>query len=470
MTRMNKISRFAAVAALAFLIAAPVFAARGKADFTRFVALGDSYGAGVESSSLNDRHQPYSWPAIVARQAGVPDFVQPLVSFPGIGPELQLNDIVSYPPVIAPAPGLGQPELLTLPRPYSNLSIPGAQVGDLTTLTGKESPSSSTAALFAQFILRGQGTAVQQALAQHPTFIAIWIGGNDLLGGALNGTPKFLTPTDKFKTAYGAMLDQLIAGAPDAGMVVGNLPTNGILPIFTTVPPVLVNPATRLPVLGPNGQPIFLVGELGDGTTAQLPPGTEVLLSCSDKLATGMGIPAALKADPNFAKLPNVGVPLPDSCTLTPAEQAAIQARAAEFNQAINDAASSRNIPVADINGLFNQFAAATGYHAGPFVFSPAYITGGLFSLDGLHLTDIGYTLFADQYIRTINQAYGTSIPLASIAQFMANNGGVFPNIITTSGLVFVPGSEWTISAEAEKAIQQWAAPAKTHKLRVVGH
>src|SRR5204862_5247580 len=75
-------------------VAAPMFAARGSANFTTFVAIGDSYGAGVQSGSLNANHQPFSWPAVIARQAGVVDFQQPLVSFPGIGPELQLVDII----------------------------------------------------------------------------------------------------------------------------------------------------------------------------------------------------------------------------------------------------------------------------------------------------------------------------------------------------------------------------------------
>src|SRR3989442_1673182 len=88
---------------LVAFLAAPLFAARGSAIFTRFVGMGDSYGAGVESASLNLNHQPFSWPAVIARQAGVSDFQQPLVTFPGIGPDLQLVDVIHYPPTILPA-------------------------------------------------------------------------------------------------------------------------------------------------------------------------------------------------------------------------------------------------------------------------------------------------------------------------------------------------------------------------------
>src|ERR1700740_1062063 len=99
---MKRIRTFALLL-LAF-VAAPLFAAaRGTADFTRFVVLGDSYGAGVESASLNVNHQQFSWPLVIARQGGAGDFQQPLVSFPGIGPELQLVDVIHFPPTILPA-------------------------------------------------------------------------------------------------------------------------------------------------------------------------------------------------------------------------------------------------------------------------------------------------------------------------------------------------------------------------------
>ncbi len=470
MTRIKSISRFAAVL-VAVLMALPAFAAaRGTANFTRFVALGDSYGAGFESGSLNQNHQPYSWPAVIARQAGAPDFQQPLVSFPGISNELQIVDIISYPPVILPAPGAGHPVNLTLARPYNNLSIPGANVNDLTTLTGAEQNPTSTAGLFAQFILRGLGTAVQQASAEQPTFIAIWIGGNDLLGSVLSGTPKALTPTDAFKTAYNKMLDQLVAANPNAGMVVGNMPTNaGSLPYLTTVPRVLINPATRQPVIF-NGAPIPLIAELGDGTVGPLPAGSFVLLPYSGQIATGYGIPSFLAADPLFASLPNIGKPLLDSWVLTPAEATQIAARAVEYNQVINDAASARNIPVADINGLFNKFASPAGYQVGPFTFTASYITGGLFSLDGFHMTDIGYTLFANQYIRAINAAYDSRIPLASITSLFANNGAFFPEQSMTSGNVFMSGMEWTLSSDASREMLQFAPPVAPHRLRAVGH
>jgi hypothetical protein len=439
------------------LIAAPLFAARGTADFTRFVVLGDSYAAGVESASLNVNHQQFSWPAVIARQAGAPDFQQPLVSFPGIGPELQLVDIIHFPPTILPASTTnGQPINLNLPRPYNNLAVPGANVADLTTLTGKQQVT-GTATAFAQFILRGLGTEVQQAIAQQPTFIAIWIGGNDALGAVESGTPAALTPLDTFKTGYNAMLDQLTAGAPNAGMVVGTIADNVLaVPFLTAVQPVIINPQTRQPLLI-NGAQVPLIADLGGGNIGALPAGSVVLLSAATKVASGFGIPPQLAQAPPFNQFPNAGKPLADSDVLTPTELATIKQRVDDFNTVITQAASARNIPVADIKGLFDRLAARdasgalVGMNVGPITLSSAFITGGAFSLDGIHMTDIGYTLFADEYIKAINDAYGTRIPLAPVTNFEQNN------ILTVSGQVFIPGEAWEMSEEAEAQIRSFA-------------
>ena len=273
----------------------------------------------------------------------------------------------------------------------------------------------------------------------------------------LAGTPALLTPVDTFRTAYNSMLDKLTAGAPSAGMVVGNIPNNVLaLPYLTSVPPVLIDPATRKPVIGPNGQPIALVADLGGGVIGQLPAGSLVLLPASSKIATGFGIPGTLASIPPFNQLPNIGKPLLDTDVLTPTETAAIIQRVNDFNTVITQAAAQRDIPVADIKGLFDRVVA--GMTIGPIALNASFITGGFFSLDGFHLTDIGYTLFADEYIKTINAAYGSAIPLAPLSDFLQNN---IPS--TTFGMSF------EVSSEAAQQMLMFA-PTVPRRLHVVGH
>lgn len=423
-----KLMKLAATAiALSIILAAPGFAARGSADFTRYVALGDSYGAGISNGSLILTHQAYSYPALIARQAGVPSctespadcFQQPLVSEPGIAPELILQSLRPV-RIVPKSTTNGSPINLSLPRPYNNLSIPGARVGDLLTLTGAQ-PATSTASRFAQFILRGLGTAVDQTNAMHATFITVWIGGNDVLGAVLAGTPAALTPLDTFTRDFNLLLDQLTAANPSAGMVVAGVADVSALPYATTIPPVLINPQTNQPVLGPNGAPIPFLADLGGGQFGLLPAGSLVLLPASALISTGYGLPEALR--PLFPTLPDVGKPLPDAAVLTPAELAVINERVAAVNAAIASAAASRDIPVVDMQSLLTRHKAGVSY--GGVRLSTAFLTGGLFSYDGFHPTDLGYALIANEFIRVINDEYDTRIPLVSITEFFQNNAPI---------------------------------------------
>ena len=469
MTRTNSFARIAAVALVAIAVAVPTFAARGKADFTTFVAIGDSYGAGYEASSLNEHHQYFGWPAIIARQVGLricqPTdtaasncFAIPLITYPGLpAGELILTPTGSG---LTQVPGSGGPAMFGFGRAYNNLSVPGYTIGAALTLTGAESTSG-----LGQVILRGRGSEVDQAISLHPTFIAMWLGGNDFLGAVSQGKPSLLTTTAAFTAAYNSALDKLIAAAPDAGFVVGNLPANfAAAPLTARIPGVIINPATNTPLLI-NNAPVPLIFDPGDGNIQPLPLGSIVLLSALPRLQGGAGIPPNFKTVPPFSALPLVGTPLTDAETITPAEQVQFGARIAEYNAAITAAASARNIAVADIKGLFDRFAASATnpIRIGPFAYTNTFATGGLFSLDGVHPSDAGYILFANEFIKAINANYGTHIPLASIALTFQNNDPATAEVLGLSVPADVAAQMTSIFNSATTA-----APAAPPRRRVV--
>src|SRR5467141_1894032 len=82
--------------AVAVLAAAP---AGAQTNFTTYVALGDSLTAGMSNGALVESHQRRSYPALLAAQAGVSAFEQPLISEPGIPTELTLVTLI--PPVVS---------------------------------------------------------------------------------------------------------------------------------------------------------------------------------------------------------------------------------------------------------------------------------------------------------------------------------------------------------------------------------
>jgi len=466
MTRIRSFVRIAAVALLALAISIPMFAARGSANFTKFVAIGDSYGAGYEAGSLNERHQVYSWPAIIAKQAGLTIcpataaatdncFAVPLISYPGLpGGELVYNGIS-----VVQVPGSGAPLMSGFGRPFNNLSVPGYTVGAVLTIKGTE-----PIAGLGLPILRGLGTEVDQAIAQQPTFIAIWIGGNDFLGAVSQGDPTKLTSKDAFTAAYNSMLDKLVAGAPNAGMVVGTLPQTFAGPPLTSRLPSVIFDSSFRPVQFPapvNGTVPFFYVPAGTTTPAAVPAGSIVLLSALSRIQQGFGIPPTLKTTPPFSLLPHTGEPLTDAEIITPAEQAAFAQGISDYNAAIVASASAHSVPVADIKGLFDRFATGVSY--GGVTLTNTFVSGGLFSNDGVHLTDIGYALFANEYIKAINAAYGSEVPVASIAQFFENNGA---NFGTGASVILTPAAASAMTSIFQETVP--AEPAK--KLRAAHH
>jgi hypothetical protein len=67
-----------------------------------------------------------------------------------------------------------------------------------------------------------------------------------------------------------------------------------------------------------------------------------------------------------------------------------------------------------DLHGLLVR-AATTGIQVGAARYSSAFLTGGLFSLDGVHPTDLAHGLIANLMIDAVNAKFGASVPHVSL-------------------------------------------------------
>lgn len=397
------------------LVAAPALA---QANFGKYVALGDSLTAGFLSGGLISGAQERSYPALLARQAGISDFQLPLASNPGIPALLAVTGFQGASPVIVPRSAAnGVPLNLTLPRPYDNLAVPGYTTADaLNVVSDPTNPLSD-------LVLRGLGTEVEQAIALQPTFVTVWLGNNDVLGAAVSGIVidgVTLTPAAQFAQDYNTILGAL-AQFTGAQMALANLPDVTALPFVNTLPPVVVNPATGSPVIGPNGQPIPLIGPNGP-----LGPNDKVLLSASGALAQGLGIPPALGGTG----------PLPDQFFLSAAEVGAIRTRTAELNGIIAQAASDFGAALIDIHGFFND-VVANGYPAGGGIeLTTDFLSGGIFSYDGVHPMPVAYAVVANLFIDAINSTFNDDIPRVSLIPFLFGPDGTAGGTIQAPGVV----------------------------------
>lgn len=410
--------RLRAGLALGLLLAGAAAAqSTGGADFSRYVAIGDSLGAGFVSGGLVADVQRHSYPSLIYQQVNgsLTGFELPTVSAPGIPSVMQLSSLV--PVVVRPAAGLGAPTNLTLPRPYSNLSVPGATADDvLNTVTDGGG--------LHDLILRGQGTQVQQALVQQPTFVTFWVS-NDALGAAVAGVViegVTLTPRAVFENRFRAITGAVAAAG--AQMALATITDVTTIPFVTTIPPVVVDPATNQPVLiGGNLVPLI-------GPGGPLVPGRDfVLLSATAELARGDGIPAALGGS---------GRPLTDFAVLSGDEVAAISARVAEFNQVIRAVATETGSALVDINATFSE-VVAEGLEVGGVEFTTDYLSGGIFSLDGVHPTPLGYAVTANIWIEAVNETFGADIPSVDLFPYLFGPFGSLGTGYPTGSPIFTP-------------------------------
>jgi len=392
---MYRTTALVSLLALVLLVPGAALAVNtGSADFTNYVSAGDSLTAGFMSGSLIDTSQLHDYPLIIATQAGVSDFEQPLVSPPGIPAILHLVGL--FPTVIVPEPGQGHPENLNLPRLYNNLAVPGETAGTMITVSS-DVPSTGKPGLH-DLILRGFGTQLEEVIGAKPTFVTLWIGNNDALGAATSGNVALLTPLPVFTHEYQTIVGA-IASMTGAKMAIANIPDVTSIPFVTTIPPFLVDPTTNQPVIF-NGNLVPLIGPKG-----LLGPGDHVLLSAGPDLAKGLGIPRPI----------GTGLPLPASDVLLAADAATIDNQIAGYNAVIQATAQQVGAAFVDANALLKELAT-TGIQVGGIPFNASFLTGGVFAYDGVHPTHFGYAFVANAFIAAINQKFGAAIPPADLS------------------------------------------------------
>jgi len=136
-----------------------------------------------------------------------------------------------------------------------------------------------------------------------------------------------------------------------------------------------------------------------------------VLLTAAGSLATGTGVPVPCGGNGN---------PLPDNLVLTAAEAASISAAVAGYNDAIASEAAARGYALVDLHGLLRQVATA-GIAIGGVTYTSAFITGGLFSLDGVHPDDLAHGLICNAMIDAVNAKFASRLPRANLAELASN-------------------------------------------------
>lgn len=408
-------------------LAAPSAPSTGTANFARYVAIGNSITAGYQNGAVYQSAQMYSYGNLIAGQVGT-TFAQPLYSDPGSGGRIEAKTLFpSFSSYINP--NVGTPINLTYSKPYNNLGVPGAAIYDFVNAYDSNScfsaianPSAPVRNPFFNLVLRNQGgsklTQWDLTKAQQPTFVTFWLGNNDILGSATNGVSTLMTPLATFAEFYNAAMDSL--KTLNVPVVVANIPDVTILPFFTTVGGQLLQQGVT-----------SVVGTKGDGSVA--------LLDLTKNFITLKG-----QAELEAGKGTSPANPLSNGVVLDSAEIVAIKTATAQFNGVIQAAAAAKDFGFVDANAKLNQIAAVSltgGYEEDGITLTVLFVTGNLFSLDGVHPTSVGHALMANEFIKVINTKYNASIPRINLASVP---GSVFFSSGPASKIVvpdFKPGT-----------------------------
>ena len=169
----------------------------------------------------------------------------------------------------------------------------------------------------------------------------------------------------------------------------------------------------------------------GSATQQNLLTGQVLVTLLGSTYATLLGQPTGkFYRDKHFSALP-AGIdttkpfgfhpqnPFPNAYVLDPGEITISNNAVASYNAIIAGLAQTFSFGLVDINTKFNQFRAAdftTGTVINGIVFKTLYVTGGLFSLDGVHPTNQAHAIVANEFIKVINSKFGATIPLIDVS------------------------------------------------------
>ena len=261
----------------------------GEADFSSYVAIGNSLTAGYMDGTMYKSGQVNSFPNLLAQKfalVGGGEFTQPsftddvnnlgglMLGGVQIGAtRLIINASVGKPQNIAGASTIQVSEQQT--KAYNNMGVPGAKSFHLLSpgygniggvLAGTANP------YFVRHATSSTTTVMDDAMMKNPTFFTNWIGANDVLayatsGGTMPNDP--LTPVDEsmfpandnfgsandvvtnykgnditslnvFSSSYSTIVNRLTSGG--AKGVLATIPSVTSIPYFTTVPYAPLSP------------------------------------------------------------------------------------------------------------------------------------------------------------------------------------------------------------------------------------
>ncbi|MFI5149275.1 MAG: SGNH/GDSL hydrolase family protein [Bacteroidia bacterium] len=414
---------------------------KGSINPTTYVAIGNSITSGYADNALYYDGQKVSYPFLISEQlklVGGGDFSQPLMSAgsPGIGSAgnsrfvlghltdcLGVSNLMPVPFASSGDAAALSMNIYNTQGPFNNMGVPGAK--SFHVLAPGYGHASGGNPFFYRMASNPATTSIiADALAQNPTFFSVFIGNNDVLAYAMNGgASDSITSPSLFSSCINNIVNALSANG--AKGVIGNIPDIINLPYFTTIPwnglTLRQGQADTLNADMPNGTGGSLYNfQAGNNAFVIADPSVPFLFK--RQILPGEYILLNTPLDSIKCHYLGTLIPIPNCHVLTRAEVANIEAAISNFNMTIQAAATSKGLAFVDVNTFMNKTNKGIVYDG--MALNTAFVSGGAFSLDGIHLNPIGNALLANEFLKSMNATFGSTLPLVDATRY---RGVIFP-------------------------------------------
>ena len=400
---------------------------KGELDVSKVIYIGDGQMGGYMNDGLKNESQKNSLANILAaqfeligsNQANLPWINSSSIgiSISGLAP-MHLGYKTDCQGTISLAPlrdaSTGDLSCITqscyqASNPFTVFGIPGLRLNQFTN-----SSFAASNPFYNRMSSSPSISLLDELMAQKGTFFQLYIGLEDVLDYAKSGGTHETLPSElQFQQNYEQVIQNLTAeGAKGA---IATIPDVTMMPYFTTIPwnglsldnsnvgtlNSIYNPLGFYFQLGAN--PFMIVDSAANMFAVRQIQSTELLL---------LSLPL------DSVKCNQMGVlfPIRDEFVLDAGELNVLRGKIQAYNNFIRQIAQTYNLALVNTDQFVSNLADGFTYNG--VSMSAKFVSGGAYSLDGIYLNPRGNALFANAFIKAINQKYHSTIPEVNANKF----------------------------------------------------
>lgn len=405
----------------------------GSVDASNYVAIGGSMTSGYADGALYDEGQRNSYANLLAIQLkhiGGWEFKIPYAqSSTGIGIDslarsilgnrTDCQSVVSLGPVKIATQGdltILSNNVYNSQGPFHNFGVPDLKSIEID-INGYSNP------FYQRMASSGTSSVLYDAISRNPTFFSVNLGLHDVLKYALKGgTSNSITPVSGsigigFEASVNNVIEKLTANG--AKGVIANIPSIKSMAYFNTIAwnalklsKAKADSLTEIYATNFDST-VFFEGNNGFIIEDISVPFLEFRQAVEGEIIL-LNVPLDNIKCNKWGSL----IPIPDKYVLTISEINTVETAINNYNTILKNIADAKGLAFVDVNSFLKK--VKNGFIYNGVTINASFVSGGFYSLDGLNLTPRGNAFLANEFIKSINDKYQSTIPQLDAMKYPA--------------------------------------------------